>query len=156
MFDGNEILGSCGIWPLSTYAFDRIKEGIIPEEMVTANDLVSPEQVSECAHWYFAGIPMRTERDIFHEYLAESLQDWASRLGDHVLIHCVALRYTKVDEVLLSTLGFHKYKAPMKKRMLPVFYRSFEGRKEIDEYITALKHSHDQYEQEGISKTALP
>jgi hypothetical protein len=77
MFDGNEILGSCGIWPLSTYAFDRIKEGIIPEEMVTANDLVSPEQVSECAHWYFAGIPMRTERGIFRvcRIKAEPLSD---------------------------------------------------------------------------------
>jgi hypothetical protein len=144
LFEGNEILGSCGIWPLTAEVFARVRDSIIPEEMITHLDIVSPEQVSECRHWYFAGIPMRTERDIFHEYLAESLRDWVSRLGDHRLIHIVSLRYTKNDEDLYRVLGFTQYKIPMKKGMHPVYYRSFEGRDEIKEYILALESRRDE------------
>ena len=143
LFEGNDILGSCGIWPLSAEVFARIRESTIPEEMITHMDIVPPEQASGCNYWYFAGIPMRTERDIFHEYLAESLRDWLSRLGDHRLIHCVALKYTKNDEDLFSALGFTQYKSPVKKGMLPVFYKTFEGRDEVDVYISALERRHD-------------
>jgi hypothetical protein len=149
LVEGNEILGSFGLWPLKEEVFSRIKESIIPEEMITFMDIVSPESVSECVYWYFAGIPIRTERDIFHQYLAEALRDWISRLGDHRLIHCVALRYTTSDENLFKALGFTKYKSPMREGMFPVFYRSFEGRDEIQEYIIALQRGHDDTSKES-------
>jgi len=143
LFEGSEILGSCGIWPFEMNTFRRLKEGVIPEEQVTSSSIISPEDASKCVHWYFAGILLRTERDIFHEYLADSLEDWAGRLGEHDLIHCVSLEYTKADGDLLRTLGFSQYKKPPSKNRMPVFCRTFRGREEVNMIINALRAVHD-------------
>jgi hypothetical protein len=113
LFEGEEIVGGFGIWPLSTKAFRDFVEGRIRERELGSRHIVSLKQRSRTS-WYISGIVLKTRRrktKAIRELISNALKRWLSDLPTLAAsISVCALAYSKDGEALLRRFGFHCYR----------------------------------------------
>jgi hypothetical protein len=113
LFEGEEIVGGFGIWPLSTKAFRDFVEGRIRERELRSRHIMPVKQKGRTS-WYISGIVLKTRRrktKAIRELISNALRRWLSDLPAVAgSISVCALAYSKDGEALLRRFGFHCYR----------------------------------------------
>ena len=112
LFNGHEVIGVIGIWPLKSKPFDELINGKRQEKEIKPASIHGTYEIGGFHDWYISGISLQTRfrsTDAIKHLVVDALGLWLKTGQIEAPLRLSAMAYSKEGEALLKRFGFRLY-----------------------------------------------